>query len=365
MEKRDKIRILSLDGGGIRGIIPAKVLVHIEEKLREYTGNEDARIADYFDMIVGTSTGGILASLILAPGADGKPKYTAKDGYEFYTKDGFEIFNKSIVRKGLFRRIFTASKYSEKALEKLLREKMGDTRLSELLKPCIITTYDLLRQSSYFFNSRETDRNKGDFLLRDVLRSTSAAPTYFNPAKVENIPFEGENIVNMMNIDGGIFANNPSMCAYAEGRKTDFENWEDKHQPHKECLTARNMIMLSLGTGGGYIEFKNPEKANLWGLLDWAQKSPDIMMDGGLDTINYHMRKLFGSLDNEEDRLNFKRVDFPPKVGNSLPPYSTDMADADPGNIKKLALAAEATIQHANEKREGEYTLDEFIRKLL
>jgi patatin-like phospholipase/acyl hydrolase len=91
-----KIRILSIDGGGIRGVIPAVVMEYVEEKLIELSGNPDARIADYFDLFVGTSTGGILSCFYLTPDEGGKrPKYRAAQATEFYSLQGYSIFNAS------------------------------------------------------------------------------------------------------------------------------------------------------------------------------------------------------------------------------------------------------------------------------
>lgn len=354
MTKRNKVRILSIDGGGIRGIIPAKVLVHIEQQLR--IKDDNARLADFFDMIVGTSTGAILGALILVPGSHGRPKYTAEEALDFYVKHGEEIFNRSKKRE-TFGQLFKASKFSVRNLERLLSEKLGDRTLDELLKPCIITSYNMATGNAVFFNSRETRPGLKDLLLRDVLRSTSAAPTYFDPK------FIGQRSHRMINIDGGVFANNPAMCAYAECRHTKFDNWEDAKKQSKPFPTAKNMLLLSLGTGGGNIDLGNTGKSKSWGLLSWAKKTPEIMMDGGLDTVNYQVKKLFESLDKESDRKNYKRVDFP-KSRNGKIPYESDMSDAAKRNIKDLIKAGEMAIEDANSKKEGEHTINEFIELL-
>ena len=95
-----KVRVLSIDGGGIRGVIPATILIYVEKKLIEITKNPNARIADLFDIIVGTSTGGILGCFYLTPNSkinDKGPssKYNAGQALEFYSEEGYGIFNKS------------------------------------------------------------------------------------------------------------------------------------------------------------------------------------------------------------------------------------------------------------------------------
>lgn len=355
---RNKINILSIDGGGIRGIIPATVLVHIEKRIREQRG-DDKRIADYVDMVAGTSTGAILGAMLLVPDENGRPKFTAEDALNLYVKYGEEIFNQSKKRGTLGQLFLGAARYSEKRLEDLLEEKLGNCLISELLKPCIITSYNMYNGSAVFFNSREVKKEKGDFLLREVLRSSSAAPTYFNPAMLGFTP-PGKN--KMVNLDGGVFANNPAMCAYAEARGRGFSDWQDNVNPNKPFPTARNMHLLSLGTGGGYIDLGDTVNAQNWKLLSWAKKTPDIMMDGALNTVNYQMQKLFESLDGDEVR-NYKRVDFPKPSNDNKPPYNPDMADASDENIRILKYCGQQTVEHSNENPDD--TLDAFVDKML
>jgi len=359
---RNKVRILSIDGGGIRGIIPAQVLVYMEKRIQDTKG-PDARLADYIDMIVGTSTGAILAALLLVPDENGRPKYSAQNALDFYVKHGETIFNKSIRRKSMLKRLFKASKFSADNLEKLFEEKLGNLKLSELTKPCIITSYNLTHRSSLFFNSREHKTSTGDFYVKDVLRSTSAAPTYFDPAEI--YPIGGSKKDMLKNVDGGVFANNPSMCAYAEGRKTHFKNWQDQNDPSKPFPTAKNMLLLSLGTGGGRPELGFTSDSHKWGMLDWAKKTPEIMMDGGLDMVNHQVALLFDSLSTSEDRKNFKRVDYPKLAYGEKPPYDSDMSNADQNNIRSLLASGAKTIDSANQERADCHTLDQYVDLLM
>ena len=349
-----KVRILTLDGGGIRGIIPAIVLNYVEQKLIEISGNPNARIADFFDMIAGTSTGGILGCFYLAPNPDkgiDRPasKYTASKALEFYSERGHEIFNVSR-RNGWIgmRQLLNATKFVPDNLEKIFREEFGNLKMSELLKPCIITTYNLKDQSSFFFSSRESKDKKRDFFVRDVVRSTSAAPTYFPPAFIKNL-LTGEE---MINIDGGVFANNPSMCAYAECRKSVF--------PQIAYPGAADMLILSMGTGSVRLELPDIRKSGKWGVISWAKSAPDIMMDGSIDTVDYQLKNLFHTL-QETNQFNYKRVDVPLDKRN----YSADMADASPENINALKIAGEETLKIALQDSETECGLDKFIELLI
>lgn len=350
-----KIRILSLDGGGIRGIIPASVLAYIEALIKQKTGNAEGRLIDYFDLLVGTSTGGIICGMLLTPDlARGGAQFNASDTLHFYEKEGHNIFNGSR-RRGLTRYsryLRRASLYNENHLESLLSSLLRTTRMSQLLKPCLITAYDLKAQKAVFFNSREPVKDRGDYYLRDVLRSTSAAPTYFDPAYIRNIPGTGQGTTRMANIDGGVFANNPGMCAYAECRKLTLEGLPQRPG-------AKDMLMLSLGTGGGSMELNNPFESHNWGMFNWATRIPDVMMDGSFDTVNHQLAHLFGSLEGELPQ-NYLRVDVP-KEGRR---YSGDMADASANNIERLKAAAKATIADANDARHPK-SLDAFVDDLI
>lgn len=347
-----KVRILSLDGGGIRGIIPATVMEYVEQKLQEISGNPNARIADYFDMVVGTSTGGILACFYLTPNPHSQgpsSKYPATEAIKFYSEKGKSIFtdSKKFDWFGV-RQIFNATAYSPANIEKIFLEEFGDLRFNNLLKRCVVTTYNMASQSAFFFNSREESHKKREFLLRDVVRSTSAAPTYFPPAFVNNL-ITGDQMVN---IDGGVFANNPALCAYAEARHTAFG--------FVDYPTAKDMLILSIGTGGGNLSFKDFGSVDSWGAINWAKTAPDIMMDGSVDTVEFQMKLLFDTLDGE-NKFNYKRIDVPQDQRK----YASDMADASPGNIEKLKIAGKAALHRALNPTQAEASLDAFIQKLV
>ena len=182
-----KIRILSLDGGGIRGIIPATVLSYIEDKLKEKSRNPDASIAEYFDFITGTSSGGILSLLYLCPDKNGNPKFTGKEALNLFKDRGDEIFKVSILEKIRNLNGIIDEKYPERPLEKLLQSYFSENLLSGSLKPCLLPSYDIRNRKAFFFTSIEAKETKNDFYLREVARATSAAPTYFEPVKINSM----------------------------------------------------------------------------------------------------------------------------------------------------------------------------------
>ena len=117
-----KMRILSIDGGGIRGILPGQILVALEEKLIEKSGNPNARIGDFFDLIAGTSTGAILGAAYICPDINGQPKFSAQEAVNFYLEDGDEIFDIKFWRSIGTLGGNTDEKYSANKLEIILKE---------------------------------------------------------------------------------------------------------------------------------------------------------------------------------------------------------------------------------------------------
>ncbi len=186
-------RILVIDGGGIKGVFPASFLSQIEKQIGDKVGN-------YFDLIVGTSTGGILA-LGLGMG------YSANDLLEFYKKHGKSIFGGNAILKSI-RSVFF-SKYNQKALKHALVETFGEKQLGESKNRLVIPSLNLSTGNVHIYKTAHHERFTTDYVcpVVDVALSTSAAPTYF-PAHL--LP-SGSPL-----IDGGVWANNPIGIAVAE-----------------------------------------------------------------------------------------------------------------------------------------------------
>lgn len=319
-----KIRILSIDGGGIRGIIPGKILVYLEEKLRELDNNPDGRIADYFDIIAGTSTGGILTCTYLCPdpARSGRPKFEARDAVNLYIEKGGEIFTRSLWQKLKSAGGLIDEKHSASKIEHYFKEYFGDTKLSELLKPSLVTAYDTERRSAFFFTSHNAKEGSRDFLLRDVARATSAAPTYFEAAGIQNLSGIFYSLV-----DGGLFANNPAMCAYAESRKHDFGKLS--------YPGAKDMLILSLGTGIIEKQYKH-DAIKDWGMIEWIRPLIDIMMSGVSETVHHQLVQIFDSVDKEDSYLRIS-----PDLGDASP----EMDEAIDLNIHNLVKAGDLAIE--------------------
>lgn len=259
MSNNKKFRILSIDGGGLRGMVPLMVL----EKIEKETGK---RIYEMFDMVVGTSTGGIIVCGVLAS-EDGKtPKLTLSQLMNLYRSKASEIFP---YRKGprkwfRFVRSFFRPKFKADGLDKNLSEYFADLCLSDMLCQGIITAYDVKNNEVVMFKSRKSDEGGFDAFLKDVCRATSAAPTYLPAYEMK---FSGRDRVL---VDGGVYVNNPTMAAVADAVKCG--------------VNLSDIEVLSLGTGN-HIERR--EKAIKWGIRKWARPITDVMMDGNSSAVSY------------------------------------------------------------------------------
>jgi patatin-like phospholipase/acyl hydrolase len=328
---RNKINILSIDGGGIRGIIPAVILNYIEERLRARTGDKNTTLADYFDMIAGTSTGGILTCFYLLPPQEGHPlhsRYPAKDAVDLYTKRGKEIFKHKFSFFGLASEIYPAT-----GLEKILQETMGETTLAQLRKDCLVTAYDITERKAVFFTRPDAKRYPHrNYLIRDIARATSAAPTYFEPAVVRS-----QGGATSYLVDGAMFAGNPALCAWVEAPKIENETGNVSN-----TITQKNMTVLSIGTGKERKKY-DYDKAKKWGLLSWARPVVDILLSSSAEVVDYQMRKIFSAAGCPD---NYIRLE--PALGKAKP----DMDDASDDNIQKLTDAGHAFIEENIERIE-------------
>jgi uncharacterized protein len=325
MIMKDKIRILSIDGGGIRGIIPAMVLDILEKKLQAKKNNPNVRLADYFDFVAGTSTGGIITCALLAPNlAKGEDtpssRYSANDILNLYLDNGATIFKGSFANRLLKDIPLLDEKYQSDGIEGVLAHYFEDLKLSQLLKPCLVTSYNTERREAHFFTQQKaiSEGDGRDFWLKDVCRATSAAPTYFEPAYIKSLAN-----IHFSLVDGGIFANNPTMCALAEVRKM---NSVSPKSPLK-APKIEDVFLVSLGTGSvktPYMYDKIKDKPSLL----MIPAIIDMMMSGVSETTDYQIRKMF------EGRLvkdQYTRIEVP-----SLTNEEAEMDNASDKNLESL-----------------------------
>jgi len=249
-----RYRILSLDGGGMRGIFSATILARIEEMLGE-------PLHKHFDMAAGTSTGGILACGVGA-------EIPGDELIALYEKHGETIFPPDRWKSRLIRILSqgpSMPKYDGKGLEKALKKVFGNTKFGSLkVTPTLAITYDLMGREPVIFKSNREEY--ADVPVWEICKATASAPTYF-PAHVMKVRKAERPLV-----DGGVVANNPVLCAIGEAVALK-QKIED-------------LVVLSIGTG----DTKHPisiEESQEWGLLEWGFHIVGVLFEGPNDANHY------------------------------------------------------------------------------
>lgn len=231
------LRILSIDGGGIKGIVPATILVYLEQRLQEFSKDTDLRIADCFDWVAGSSTGGILACFYLLPdpARPGRPKLSAQEALERYLQQGQGAFQRTFQQRLRNRFGMADATYSHKMLARQLKRTIGqEVLLSDLIRPCTIPAYQVQEEKPVFFNSNCS--SFGNLSAWQVAKATSSAPGFFSPTYLKNA--KGQKCSFQ---DGSLWTTDPALCAYWEARKTICQH----NAPNQD----RHTLLLSLGTG--------------------------------------------------------------------------------------------------------------------
>jgi len=294
------VKVLAIDGGGIRGIIPATILAELQRRI----GTDLWRA---FDLIAGTSTGGIIALGIGTGRKNGQP-YSPAEMLSLYLENGSSIFKKSPLTgvRGLF-----GPKYSPAALEKTLEKYLQAAEFSSALTPLLISSYDLAGQIPFFFKSHRIAAHPDyNWKVVQIARATSAAPTYFPPFHLER------DSQNYALADGGVYVNNPSMAAYAEALSL--------------YRAAPGFVVVSAGTGDrqDHIQYSS---ARHWGLFGWATKIVPVFMDSVSEAVDYELKYL--------PKCSYYRLQVPNLTGSAA-----DMDNVSCENLKALQKVLRSTL---------------------
>ncbi len=280
------MRILALDGGGARGLITAKILNNYELKYKV-----DLRNTDIFS---GTSTGAIIAGLLAC-------RYSTEDIVKFYVDYGGEIFNKGFLRSNLVR-----SKYDDRVLNELLDKYLKDVTFGDLRNSgvdLVIPAYNTTTMDRVIFRAGNT---KYDYsLVREAVRASASAPTYFDPTVINGDPY----------IDGGLVMNNPSLVTLLYC----------KNELKKDVTE-----ILSVGTGR--IEKPISEKQLKRGVLFNVNDLFNLQLTEQAQTTTFFTEG-FSSL------LNYKFQRIEPEIKFS----SGEIDDFSSKNIKNMIKDADAT----------------------
>ena len=259
-------RILSIDGGGVRGVIPAMFLVELEEML-------GGPAAQYFDLIAGTSTGGFMALLLTVPGPDGaKPRYSARDILKFYEEHAKDVFPLIDGRHGMTDPLFPSP-------EKVFHQYFGDAELKNAVTDVLVTAYDMDSRNFCTFSRRDArdDRLRHwsrNCYMRDLARATTCYPMVFPAAEFRSV--DGKKLYHML--DGGLGAVNPVATAMS-------------HCMINTGLQQADLfLVMSLGTGDFRRAMPFAEVCN-WGAAQWTKDLylVSVMFDGMASAANNAM----------------------------------------------------------------------------
>jgi patatin-like phospholipase/acyl hydrolase len=224
--------------------------------------------------MVGTSIGGITVMGLTAPDEKdpGKPRYSATEILDLYAEAGPRIFSTTLRRRLITGDSLLHEKYPDDVVMEVLEEMFGDTPLAAALSPAMVTAYDTETRRPVMFKSEKAKREPGwNFPMRTVARAAVAAPTFFEPLRLQTATGARRTLV-----DGGIYANNPAMCAYAEALKK---------------IARKDLFMVSVGTGAPTRPLPY-EEVREWGLVHWARPLLNLTFDGINHAVNHQLKHL-------------------------------------------------------------------------
>lgn len=303
-------KILSIDGGGIKGLYSASILKKFEEKFNTIT-------SDHFDMICGTSTGGLIALAIAL-------KISASKICDFYTEEGPNIFPNQ--RLGFFKQIAFGGKYSDMGLKESIKKIFGEKLIEDCDNLLCIPSYSVTeaKPKVFKYDHREGDLTRDNKApIVDIALATSAAPTYFPLA-------ESDFYNNEQFIDGGVWANNPTLVGLLEALNNFVGNGKDY-----ESIEILSISSLTL-TGGKKTGLKRERS-----FKDWGADLFETSMNGQSFFTNFFMDKI-----SEISNVNIKYVRIPSisvsREQESL--IQLDVATKEAFNLMKIKAAEQALI---------------------
>jgi uncharacterized protein len=320
-----RFRILSVDGGGIRGLIPALVLQALEARLRKR--RPDAALVDYFHLVAGTSTGGLIALGLTAPTRLDSGKLV-----DLYRDRGPEIFKRSLGQKLSTVWGWTGPKYRADALRAVLTDELGAARLAEALRELVVVSYDMAAPGPRFFKRWQAlGAPERDLPMVEVGLATAAAPTYFPAVGLDSGAL----------VDGGVFAANPTVAAVVEALKRT----TDPPAP----LVPQDLLVLSLGTGR-HVDRYSEREVRGWGRLGWIwprASGPALLeaiFDGQSRAADHWAHML---LNHEPGQQPDEPMGRGPRYWRLEPelPRAFALDDASDATLRVLSSAAEQLIE--------------------
>ncbi|KAF8020262.1 hypothetical protein BT93_G0844 [Corymbia citriodora subsp. variegata] len=306
----------------------------------------DSRIADYFDITAGTSTGGLVTAMITAPNEHNRPMFAAYEINKFYLEHCPKIFPRKSRNKMINSIIswvgaLMGPKHDGRKMKTLVERFLGDTTLRQTLTNVVIPTFDIKLLQPVIFSTDDARTNRlKDARLADVCISTAAAPTFLPPHSFETEDENGKKRRFDL-IDGGVAANNPTLLALSHiKRETLSQNEECKDINPR---ATDQILVLSLGTGAANNKEKySAAKAARWGLINWNfhrgfTPLVDIFNDAISDMVDIHLSTLFQFFDHKQNYLRIQ--------DDTLTEKELSVDVATPENLQRLLKIGEALLQ--------------------
>ncbi|KAB2063551.1 hypothetical protein ES319_A10G223500v1 [Gossypium barbadense] len=336
--QRGKICILSIDSGGMRGILSGKALAYLEHALKSKSGNPNARIADFFDVAAGSGVGGIFTAMLFATKDNRRPIFTAEETWRFLAENGKRMYRSGKGKNGgILNKFFKngSTGPSSTGLEKAVKETFtADGRsltLKDTLKPVLIPCYDLSSTAPFLFSRADAlETDSFDFPLWEVCRATSAEPGLFEPVKMRSV--DGQT--SCVAVDGGLAMSNPTAAAITHVLHNK--------QEFPFVRGVEDILVLSLGTGSLLEISYEYEKVKNWKVKDWAKPMARISGDGSADSVDQAVAMAFGHCRSS----NYVRIQA---NGTSLGQCGPNVdTDPSPSNVKMLIAIAEEMLKQKN-----------------
>lgn len=289
-------KIISIDGGGIKGIVAIKVLMAIEEEMQELLTNN-------VSLVAGTSTGSIIAASV----ASGVPMGELLDKYIAFGED---VFNTCFLRRVTNLFGLRGSKYRKQDLAGLIYKELGTDPIGSLHNDLLIPSYNMTKARPEIFTS------KSRIDVGSAVIASSSAPTYFKPMIINGSEY----------IDGGIIANNPAMLAYTEIKA-------------KYNSVASDISIVSVGCGSAPKNYNNSSR---WPTYKWIRPLLDVAVNSDMSIVHNQLVKIYKSIKSPE---NYIRINE--KITNSM---NSNIDDASLNNINRLVEFGDYVVAK-NKKR--------------
>ncbi|KAI3734751.1 hypothetical protein L6452_14229 [Arctium lappa] len=342
--QRGKICVLSIDGGGMRGILPGKALAQLENALKAKSGNPNARIADYIDVAAGTGVGGVFTAMLFGSKTQSVPIFKAEDTWRFLAEHGKRLYHRKSSSAGggggsFWKRIFSgggggegishATGEFENAMKEAFVVNGRSLTLKDTLKPVLIPCYDLSSSAPFLFSRADAlETDSFDFRLWEVCRATSAEPDLFEPVQMKSV----DGKTRCVAVDGGLAMSNPTAAAITHVLHNK--------QEFPFVRGVEDLLVLSLGTGQLLEGNYDYDQVKGWKAKDWARPMARISGDSSADMVDHAVAMAFG----QSRCSNYVRIQA---NSSNMSGYKKTNVDSDT-NVKVLIGIADEMLRQKN-----------------